>query len=199
VADEPGRSGASDEQALRRFLAGDAAAFDELVRRHQDRVFRLALAHLGDREEARDASQEVFLRAFRGLRTWRFEARVGTWLFRLTLNVCRELRRRRLSERLKQSRFLRLVWPNRRSEAEHAARADSTGVGRLVDGLPPRQKETVLLRVYQELSVAETAAVLGVPEGTVKSNFFKAMRTLRARLAAPDGAQTQKGSVVREA
>jgi RNA polymerase sigma-70 factor (ECF subfamily) len=199
VADEPGRSGTLDEQALRRFLAGDATAFDEIVRRHQDRVFRLAIAHLGDREEARDASQEVFLRAFRGLRRWRFEARVGTWLFRLTLNVCRELRRRRLSERLKQSRFLRLVWPTRQSEAEHPARGDTAGVGRLVDGLPPRQKEVVLLRVYQELSVAETAAVLGVPEGTVKSNFFKAMGTLRARLTATGNALARKGSVVHEA
>jgi RNA polymerase sigma factor (sigma-70 family) len=113
--------------------------------------------------------------------------------------VCRELRRRRLSERLKQSRFLRLVWPTRRPEAEHPARSDATGVARLVDGLPPRQKEIVMLRVYQELSVAETAAVLGIPQGTVKSNFFKAMRTLRARLAAPESRQAQEGGVVGEA
>ena len=85
------------------------AGFETLVRAHQDRVYRWALALLGRREDARDAAQEVFLRVFTGLRAWRFESRLTTWLFRVTLNVCREARRRGWRERMKQSRFLRLA------------------------------------------------------------------------------------------
>jgi RNA polymerase sigma-70 factor (ECF subfamily) len=173
----------ADEQALRRLVGGDAAAFDAIVRAHQDRVFRLARALLGGREDARDAAQEVFLRAFRGLPGWRFEARLSTWLYRLTLNVCREARRKRASELWKRGRFLALVAPllaRTRGEPGEA----QAGLAGLVDSLPPRQKEVVVLRIYEDLSVAETAELLRVPAGTVKSNYFKALQTLRRRVDA---------------
>ena len=175
-----------DEEALRRLVSGDAAAFDAIVRAHQDRVFRLALALLGHREDARDATQEVFLRSFRSLPGWRFEARLSTWLHRLTLNVCREVWRKRASERWKRGRFLALVAPLLARGRAAPADSQDAGLERLVDALPPRQKEVVVLRVYQDLSVAEAAEVLGVPEGTVKSNYFKAIEALRRHLnAAP--------------
>jgi RNA polymerase sigma-70 factor (ECF subfamily) len=171
-----------DGPAIRRFLDGDVAGFETLVRAHQDRVHRWALALLGRREDARDATQEVFLRAFTGLPAWRFESRLTTWLFRTTQNVCREVRRRGWRERLKQSRVLRLVVP--RPPAPPSG--DGLGDGsRLLQALPPRQREVVLLRVYDELTVAETAAVLGIPEGTVRSNFFKAVARLRRELGMP--------------
>jgi len=174
-----------EAEALRRFAGGDDSAFEGLVHAHQDRVFRLAVALLGRRDEAKDAAQEVFLRAFRALRAWRFEARLGTWLHRLTVNVCRESRRQRWSEARKRSRWMRLVAPlllPGRS-VEPAAPSDAEGrVGSLVAALPRRQREVVVLRVFTDLSVAETAEVLGVPEGTVKSNFAKAIAALRVRL-----------------
>ena len=107
----PGGPEDPDDPAIRQFLGGDVAGFETLTRAHQDRVYRWALALLGRREDARDATQEVFLRAFTGLQAWRFESRLTTWLFRMTLNVCREARRRSWRERLKQSRFLKLVVP----------------------------------------------------------------------------------------
>lgn len=181
------RSGDDEEQALRSFLAGESSAFDRIVRRHEDRVFRIALALLGDREDARDATQEVFLRAFRDLGRWRFESRLSTWLYRMTLNVSREVRRRRWREGLKQSRWRLLAAPLLPREAEASEPEAAGPLARLVQRLPERQREVVLLRVFEDLSVQETAAVLGVPQGTVKSNFFKAIESLRGRLREDGG------------
>ncbi len=169
----------SENDWIRRFLDGDERAFDALVRAHQDRIYRLVLALLGEPEDARDAAQEVFLRAFRGLHGWRYEARLATWLYGVAVNVCREARRRRASERIKRKRWALLVAPflARRGQA-----VGSGAASRLVDLLPPRQREVVVLRVFQELTIEETATVLGIPEGTVKSNFAKAVASLRARL-----------------
>jgi RNA polymerase sigma-70 factor (ECF subfamily) len=178
-----------DDEVLRRLVDGDASAFDAIVRAHQDRVFRLALALLNGREDARDAAQEVFLRAFRGLHRWRFEARLSTWLYRLTLNVCREARRRRASEFWKRGRFLALVIPLAARRREAPVELPEAGLERLVEALPRRQREVVVLRVYEDLTIAEAAEVLGVPPGTVKSNYFRAIGALRRRLdAAPASA-----------
>lgn len=173
------------DQALRDFVAGDRSAFETLVRAHQDRVYRLALGLLGSREDAHDATQEVFLRAYRTLPGWRFEARLTTWLHAVTVNVVREERRRRGSEWRKRSRFGALVAPLLPwQRPDEAARAEAEELGLLVAALPPRQREVVVLRVYEGLSVGETAAALAIPPGTVKSNLFKALRSLRRRLAA---------------
>jgi RNA polymerase sigma-70 factor, ECF subfamily len=179
AADESRPEGDREHEALRQFAGGDDSAFEALVHAHQDRVFRLALALLGRRDDARDAAQEVFLRAYRGLRGFRFESRLSTWLHRLTLNVCRESRRRGWSEARKRSRWMRLVVPLSRARPQPP---EEGRAGALVAELPPRQREVVVLRVFADLSVAETAAVLRIPEGTVKSNFAKAIAALRARL-----------------
>ena len=177
----PGGPEDPDAAAIRQFLGGDEVGFETLARLHQDRVYRWALALLGRREDARDATQEVFLRAFTGLKAWRFESRLTTWLFRVTLNVCREARRRSWRERLKQSRFLKLVVvPRSATPAAHPSALETGSM--LLDALPPRQRQVVLLRIYEELTVAEAAAVLGIPEGTVRSNFFKAVGRLRREL-----------------
>jgi RNA polymerase sigma-70 factor (ECF subfamily) len=174
------RSVREDERALRSFQAGDPAGFETIVRLYQDAVFRLALALLGNRDDARDASQEVFLRALRQLPSFRFESRLSTWVYQLTLNVSREIRRRRNREQRKRHRWLLLVAPLLTSDPPGADEGDP--FGELLALLPPRQKEVVVLRIVQELTIAETAEVLGIPEGTVKSNLFKAVAKLRSKM-----------------
>jgi RNA polymerase sigma-70 factor (ECF subfamily) len=176
-----------DEASLNSFQAGNIKGFEDIVSRHQDRVFRLALVFTNDYEDARDASQEVFLRAFRGLHSWRFESRLSTWLFRLTLNVCREIRRRRMRETEKRKRWLQLVAPVVTKKTKPTIAETDGPLRLLVEKLPERQKEVVVLRVFQDLSVAETAAVLNIPEGTVKSNFFKALENLRSQMNTKNG------------
>ncbi len=167
----------SDSTLIRRFQRGDSAAFEGFVRRHQDRCVRLAAVWLDDAGHAEDAVQEAMLRAFKGLHRFRFAAAPATWLFRMMRNVCSEMNRssRKHGQRLpEQEPEYAPAPPVLQARAEAAA-----GVRSLVDGLPQRQRDVVLLRVFEELSVDETAHVLGCRPGTVKATLHKAMRKLR--------------------
>ncbi len=167
----------SDSTLVRRFQRGDPSAFDCFVRRHQDRCVRLAAVWLDNAAQAEDAAQEAMLRAFRGLRRFRFAAAPATWLFRTLRNVCSEMNRTRRKHRK----------PLPEQEPEHApappalqSRAETAAAVRdLVAALPPRQRDVVLLRVFEELSVDQTARVLGCRAGTVKAALHQAMRNLR--------------------
>lgn len=165
----------SDVELVTEFKSGDAAAFDAIVERFQDRVYRLACVWLYDPQHAEDAAQEVFLRAHKGLRGFRFRAAPFTWLYRTTRFVCNEFNRRRRTEALVDEPVDASGGPDRQvSEHDAASR-----VRRLVAGLPERQREVVLLRIFEELSVAETASAMRCREGTVKALLHKAIRRLK--------------------
>jgi len=173
---------ASDEELLRQFRAGESLAFEALVRRFQDRVFRLACVWLYDEQHAADVAQEVFLRGHKGLRSFRFRAGVFTWLYRTTRNVCHEYNRRRslvsLDDELPGEVRDDSSAPHRAAVRNETVAA----VRRLVAALPQRQREVVMLRIFEELSVRETARTMGCREGTVKALLHKAKQTLRPGL-----------------
>ena len=165
-----------DNELVRRFKRGDRDAFAEFVRRHQDRLFRLASVWLFDPQQAADATQETLLRSFTGLRGFRHKAHPTTWLFRMLKNVCHEMNRRKVPRRD----------PTDPTSAPGPERDVTTGeavtaVRRLIAGLPDRQRDVVMLRVFEDLSVDETARVMDCRPGTVKAHLNKAMNTLRAR------------------
>ncbi len=164
-----------DAELVRRFKRGDRDAFTSLVRRHQDRIFRLALVLLDDKQHAADAAQEVFLRAYQGLARFRFQAEPFTWLFRTTKNVCREYNRARA--------FAPLEWELRDNSAAPATELDRAHSARLimalVVALPERQRDAVMLRVFEELSTAATARAMGCRPGTVKALLHKAVQRLK--------------------
>lgn len=172
-----GDSADSDASLVRRYQRGDAAAFSRFVLRHQDRVFRFARALLWRREDADDVTQEVFLRSLSGLQRFLFLSEPSTWLLKVTRNVCREHNRR-----LRQHEDL-----HRMTVDEDAALAtDDVGAEdyrrlRLaVRSLPERQREVVVLRMFEDLSVRDTAIAMGCREGTVKAHLNKAVGNLRA-------------------
>jgi len=170
----------SDAQLVRRFQNGDMQAFESLVQRFQDRVYRIALVWLVDAQLAPDATQEVFCRAFKGLRGFRFRASPFTWIYRATKNVCREFNRSKRPEPLLEEPLdgsLDAVEDIARKQAAQQVRA-------LVAGLPRRQREVVLLRVFEELSVTATAQAMRCREGTVKALLHKAMQHLRLDAAS---------------
>ena len=168
----------SDVELVKRFKHGNLDAFDALVRRFQNRVFRLACVWLHDAQQADDATQEVFLRSFKGLRAFRFRSAPFTWLYRTTKNVCRELNRKRLHEPLDEEPGDPSAAPERHAAEFETARQ----VRRLVSALPRRQREVVMLRVFEDLSVAETAAAMGCRDGTVKALLHKATKRLKLNL-----------------
>lgn len=168
----------SDTELVRRFKSGDSLAFDAIVRRFQDRVYRLAHVWLYDEQHAGDVSQEVFLRAYKGLQGFRFRAAPFTWLYRTTRYVCNEFNRRRVPESLEQEPIDTEGLPDSQLSDTQTARR----VRELVNVLPERQREVVLLRIFEDLSVKETASAMGCREGTVKALLHKANRTLRGKL-----------------
>lgn len=168
----------SDAELVRRFKTGDKNAFDAIVHRFQDRVFRLASVWLYDEQQAADAAQEVFLRGFKGLRRFHFRSAPFTWLYRTTKNVCNELNRKRRHETLDHEPQDQEPPPERLHADADAARQ----VRRFVAVLPQRQREVVLLRVFEDLSVADTALAMGCREGTVKALLHKALRRLKLNM-----------------
>lgn len=165
----------SDVELVQRFRSGDPEAFDVIVRRYQDTLYRLASVWLYNPQHAEDAVQDVFLRAWRGLRRFGFRAAPFTWLYRTARHVCNEYNRRRTSEALDGELEDPAADPERDvGELEVALR-----VRRLVDVLPGRQREVVMLRIFEELSVADTAKAMGCRQGTVKALLHKAVRRLR--------------------
>lgn len=165
----------SDVELVKLFKSGEDEAFDAIVRRHQDRIYRLACVFLYDDQLAADAAQEVFVRSYKGLRRFHFHAAPFTWLYRATRNVCHEYNRIRRGEALvDEPTDLSSVPEQQVSDLDSARK-----VRALVAKLPKRQNEVVMLRLFEELSVKETAAAMGCREGTVKALLHKATENLK--------------------
>ena len=172
-----------DETALvEACLAGRLQAFDVIVERHRRTVYQLCYRFVSNHEDASDLSQDVFLRAYRGLRGFRGGSSLATWLYRIGVNVCLN----RVSVKTPQTESI--------DERQHVDRRAESAPERLLKGeraarvraaiaqLPRKQRATLILRIYQELSHQEIADVLGSSVGAVKANFFHALGNLKKLL-----------------
>jgi RNA polymerase sigma-70 factor (ECF subfamily) len=185
---------------LARVARGEADAFAGLVERHQERLLRLCERLLGDVEEARDATQDVLLKAYRNAAEVEPRGQVYTWLYRIAVNHClNKLRRRKLV------RFLR--WgasegPGGEETLHHepadegaspeeamAARRRWAATRKAIDRLPENQRAVLILVRFEGMAYKQVAEVLGISEGAVESRLFRAMRRL-------EGAQDSAASTV---
>ncbi|MFG1805391.1 RNA polymerase sigma factor SigM [Streptomyces sp. NPDC049040] len=173
---------ADDTALLARHVAGEVDAFGELVRRHRDRLWAVALRTLGDREEAADAVQDALVSAFRSAHTFRGQSAVTTWLHRITVNACLDRVRRAASRRTAPvadgENFDALLEPHESAEAPAERGELHRELLTALATLPVEQRVALVLVDMQGYPVAEAATVLGVPEGTVKSRCARG----RARL-----------------
>jgi RNA polymerase sigma-70 factor (ECF subfamily) len=183
------RTATSDEQIVERALTGDAEAFGEIVRRWERRIFALAFGMLGREEEARDATQETFLAAFRNLRTFRGEAKVSSWLHRIAVNQCitRQRRAKVRSESAledeEEKHAASFSAPVQYSPARVAENRETTdAVRRAVNGLPIDLRQVVVMKEFEELTFREIAEALDLPLSTVKSRLYTALSQLQMRL-----------------
>jgi RNA polymerase sigma-70 factor, ECF subfamily len=162
-----------DAALLRAHAAGDPDAFTEIVRRHRDRLWAVALRTVGDREEAADALQDALLSAYRAAERFRGDSAVTTWLHRIVVNACLDRMRRR------QSRPTVPLPETDVTPAPANDRDTALVVRDALATLPAEQRAALVLVDIQGYAVAEAAEILGVPEGTIKSRCARG----RARLA----------------
>lgn len=174
----PDSCGADDELLVDRFLVGDRAAFDALVRRYQDPVLRFVTWSIGD-DEADDAAQDVFVEVHRSLATWRRRSTFRTWLYGVARNVCRSHVRRDAARGRIHGGIDVDDLPGASNPALRVAQSDANALLlRAIAQLPRDQRVTLMLRAWEGLRYDEIAAATDVPVGTVRSRLHTARRTL---------------------
>lgn len=177
-----------DEGALiQACVDGRAGAFDLVVERNQRAVYQVCYRFVGNHEDASDLSQDVFLRAFRALGRFKGQASLATWLYRIAVNVSLNhvSMKRPITEPVESDRYVdvRSIDPAAAIlQGEQGARVRAA-----IARLPPKQRATLVLRVYRDLSHDEISKILGSSVGAVKANFFHALGNLKKLLAGhPD-------------
>jgi RNA polymerase sigma-70 factor, ECF subfamily len=179
--------GHTDEDLVEACLAGDPSAFDVLVGRWDRKIRGAIYRVLGSEDDARDLCQEAFLKAYRGLGSFKREARFSSWLYQIALNLCRDrLRRRRgrtmvsLEELDEGGGHLPSSRPSALDLVE--SRDLQRTVAAAVASLPEEQREVIVLKEYQGLTFLEIAEILDVPVSTVKTRLYRGLGHLRERL-----------------
>lgn len=161
---------------VKQFQKGNKHAFDEFVRRYQDRLFRLACLYLDNSADAEDVTQEVFLRAYKGLPRFAFKSSPFTWMFRVLKNVCSEYNRKhkRHSNSSEPASHIEVADP-RSTESDICV----TEIRQLVEKLPRRQRDVIILRIFEGFSIEQTARIMNCRPGTVKALQSKAVTKLK--------------------
>lgn len=171
-----------DDQWIERCRVGDSSAIEDFVQTYQQDVYRLALSILDDSTDAEDATQDALLAALRSLDSFRGASSVTTWLYSITINICRtrlqrHKRRKGLIETL--GGILQLHKIRAESVEEHAIQHETEdSLWRAIHHMDEKHRIPIVLRYYHDLSVAEIADILQIPEGTVHSRLNTARRQL---------------------
>ena len=166
-----------EDELVRAAQSGDRDAFGLLVERYQRDIYRLCYRYVNDRQDASDMAQEAFLKAYRAIGRFRGSSRFSTWIYRIAVNTCLNFRasRRPQAEALPDSLPTRRVELNERIDTGRLRSRVRAAVAKL----PEKQRATLILKTYHDLTHQEVAAILGSTVGTVKANLFHALRNLR--------------------
>jgi RNA polymerase sigma-70 factor (ECF subfamily) len=171
-----------DTAVVRRCLNGEPAAFESLVTRYQQVLFNVALRMLGDYEDAKDAAQNTFVKAYEKLGTYDPERRFFSWIYRILMNECLNLRRRPAMHLLGDRTEDAVSGQNTPDAVEAAERRRD--VKHAILALTPAYREVIVLRHFAALSYDEMSDAIGVPAKTVKSRLHSARHQLASELAA---------------
>nr|WP_245657942.1 RNA polymerase sigma factor SigM [Herbidospora mongoliensis] len=195
----------SDADLLTRHIAGDTTAFSEIVKRHRDRMWAVALRTLGDPDEAADAVQDAFVSAYRKAESFRGDAAVTTWLHRIVVNACLDRMRRKSVRPVADDELIEAAERDMPMPDQTAEREVSLEVTAALKLLPPDQRAALVLVDMMGYSVEDAAAVLDVPSGTVKSRCARGRAKLApilshlrnrsdlTRVSSPKGAELRDG------
>ena len=170
-----------DIELVKLCQSGDVTAFDGLVRRHQDRIFRLVCKMLDGTSESDDVAQDIFLKAYKSIKDFRCQSSFSTWLTQITINQCINHLKNR-----DRFRFLSFGLSSKRCSVEPQTAAERNEkrerVHQAVNSLPIKQKTVIILHYFENYSCEEIAAVLKCSVGTVKSRLYYARMELKEKL-----------------
>jgi RNA polymerase sigma-70 factor (ECF subfamily) len=185
------KEGSDDLTLLRRSAAGDGPAFNELMRRHEERIFALALRMTGGRADALDATQEAFISAFRQAGRFRGDSAVSTWLYRIAVNSCHDLlrRNRRFPETKPGEELPERPISHHGVEEQAVLRID---LARALAALQPEYREAVTMHDLGGVPYEEIATATGAALGTVKSRISRGRRQLAKLLEQPPSVGSSK-------
>jgi RNA polymerase sigma-70 factor (ECF subfamily) len=180
----------TDEELVARSIGGDTDSFNELMLRWERPIYALAYRTIGREEDARDVCQETFLRAFRALPGFRGQAKFSSWLYRITLNLCRDWARRerrtpvvQAPENVDLIELAAAAAPAVSIEDLVAERHQARAIEQLMATLPQEQRTAIVLKEYHGLTFQEIADLLGCPLSTVKTRLYQGLSVLRRELA----------------
>ena len=195
----------TDEELVARSVGGDSDSFNQLVVRWERPIYALAYRVIGREEDARDVCQETFLRAFRALGGFRGQAKFSSWLYRITLNLCRDwIRRERRAPIVEPPEGVDLIElageqsPTESVEDLVSRRELGHAVARAMASLSEDQRAAIILKEYHGLTFQEVADLLGCPLSTVKTRLYQGLTVLRRHLEragvnSVDGGRSARG------
>lgn len=174
-----------DSELVSATVSGDREAFDVIVARHRRAVYQVCYRFVNNHEDASDLAQDAFVRAWRGIKNFKGESALSTWLYRIAVNVClnRVSARTVATEPIESTEHLADV----RVEAAPQAmirEERAVAVRRAIAELPKKQRATLILRAYHDMSHQQIADLLGSSVGAVKANFFHALANLKKNLGS---------------
>ena len=171
-------------------MGGDLDSFNQLVLRWERPIYALAYRVIGREEDARDVCQETFLRAFRALKGFKGQAKFSSWLYRITLNLCRDWIRRERRQPIAQAPegvdlfdLASEATPTETIEELVARREMGRAVAKAMAELPDEQRTAIILKEYHGLTFQEIADLLDCPLSTVKTRLYQGLTVLRRQLA----------------
>jgi RNA polymerase sigma-70 factor (ECF subfamily) len=172
-----------DADLVERYLAGDMSAFDELMIRYERQIYRLCYRFVENRDDAMDLAQEVFIKAFEHLGSFRRESSLKTWLYRIATNHCINHVKKHTPEFVEVTESVGRAESSAQHQLEDREQRDH--FRRLVRQLPPKQKAILELRVNEQLSYEEIARISGRSVSTIKASVFFALEKLRKLVKDP--------------
>jgi RNA polymerase sigma-70 factor (ECF subfamily) len=167
----------ADAILVDRYLTGDIAAFDELMIRYERQIYRVCYRFVENREDAMDLAQEVFIKAFEHLPSFRRESSLKTWIYRIAMNHCINHVKKNSREFVEVTEYIGSTPASIQSDLEHREQREQ--LRRMVKFLPPKQKAILEMRINEELSYEEIAKMSGRSVSTIKASVFFALEKLR--------------------
>jgi RNA polymerase sigma-70 factor (ECF subfamily) len=174
-----------DQILIENVQRGEMAAFQELVEKYKQKVFYMALDMTGNHHDAEDLSQEVFMKVYTAIKDFRGEAKLSSWLYRIAMNTCIDKTRRKHLKLVDiDEKVYEQATPGKNPEQVLQDRSTQDQIEQALQKLPPRQRAIFVMRHYNELMLREIAETLGISEGTVKAQLFRAIQRLQKELGA---------------